>query len=593
VRPAEDAGDPELAWAGPARGRPFRLAGRRAAALGTERRGVTASQADGLLLTGPIRLTTPDGEAPAAANVVLAPRVLRRELAPPGATLSERIVLPAALPGLVVQWRAAGPGTWSGRIEVDLPPASAGSGRHVTDGGTLRVAGGPGDLSGCVLHVEPPTAWRLDAPERRRAVAEVRIAPGEPVTLLISAVDASGRLPALGPLAAVATHVRSADAEVTGAPGLRLTTGVRELDEGVAWTRAVLRAAAGRAGPAPVLPPAGIEGPELEALLGTPATRAWTVLGCLAAGEVDAAGAALDELGDHPLDRLAAAEWTAWTGQAGPLRRHLDAVLAGREPAHEPGLRRLVTARLADAAEALGERDRATELRKRITAEWAPGGPSGPTVTLPSLGRAPAGSLAAAALGESESARPRLPEGPADPIHPLAPLLARVRYALGEPEDAFALLRPALGSPVRDGPGIPVLTPALVAWALVTGLLGARPDAAFGRLRLAPSLPAAWSRFSAEGLRVGEATLDLDYAREDAPEGARHTWRFRPTAGAVPLMLVLEPTLPLGLVSSVLVDDHPAQVDATVRGRRVIVHLQLPLDSERSVTVHGAGSEPS
>jgi hypothetical protein len=596
-----DAHDLPLAHATPARERPFRQAGRRAAVLGTERRGVTATQADGVLLTGPVRLValTPGGgeTRPVAANVVQAPRLLRRELAAPGTTLWELLLVPAELPGFAFQWRAAGAGGWTGRLEVDLPPDPHGGARHASDGGTLRVAGPPGDATGCVLHVDPPAPWSLE-PATRRASARVEVPEGGALTLLVAAVDGSGRLPGLGALGALEAHRRRARDEGDDPGGARLDTGVREMDEGFAWARSVLRAQAGGAAAPPVPGPGGPWPPALAALLAPPALPAWTVLGATAAGELQAARAWLGELGGHPLAAAALADWVAWTGDAAPLRaarREIEESLQAAEgdprtAAWVPLLR----ARLAEAGEALGGGRNATppaatpvpSPAARAPGAFLPGAGGG--LRLPTLRSAPSDALAAALLGDAPDAGGSLPEAPDDPWDPGALLIARARYAGADPDGGFALLRPALGAPVRDGPPVAPLHPALVAATLVGGLLGARPDAPYGRLRLAPALPATWTRFRLDGLRVGDTSLDLEYRRE----ADRHTWLLRPTAGAVPLTIVLEPRLSLAVVHAVRVDGRPAEVDVFPVGGRTSVRLQLPLDSDRSLTVEGAGHRP-
>jgi hypothetical protein len=117
----------------------------------------------------------------------------------------------------------------------------------------------------------------------------------------------------------------------------------------------------------------------------------------------------------------------------------------------------------------------------------------------------------------------------------------------------------------------------------VTGLLGLRADAAYGRLRLAPQLPATWNRLTVRGLALGDATLDLHYEHA----AGRHQFRMVPTGGAVPVMLILEPALPVGEITRTLVDGRPAEFDAFAWRGRTVVRLQLPLDSERSLTVDG------
>lgn len=136
------------------------------------------------------------------------------------------------------------------------------------------------------------------------------------------------------------------------------------------------------------------------------------------------------------------------------------------------------------------------------------------------------------------------------------------------------------------GAGCPwhAATTALVAAPLVHGFLGARPDALFGRLRLAPRLGGGWPddvRF--RGLRVGDVRIELTCRRS----GGRHSFGLVPLAGRVPLNLVFEPLLPLRRIRTVRVDGDEADVDIHRRGGLSGVRLQLPLDARREVTIEG------
>ncbi len=533
--------DPSLSHAAPARGRPFRLAGRRAVVTGIDTRGITASQGDGQLLTGPVTLEKGPG-----ANVVLAPRFLRRELPAHGASLQELVLVPAALPGFAVQWTArSGSGPWSARLEVQLPGTPGGGSRWNAEAGILRVAGGEGDDAGCLLALSPAGPWQVtEEGVIRRARVELAVPEDEPLTLLVAAVDGTGALPSLASLAALEAHRRRLEVELRDAPGIRLTTGVAELDRTVAWSRAALRAAVGPEAP-PSEGPAPGGAPELAELLMPSARRGWAVMGALAAGEHDVARALLDQGCDTPTEIAAAAHWMAWTGDAGTLRAR--ALTAPPSPSPSAG--------------------RGVRL---------------PTVSSPS----PASGLVAAVLGDPGAGGPApttapwswaKAESPAEAL-----LLARAHYAWGDAHGGFRLLRPALSALLADGPPLDATLPALAMWALVTGLLGARPDAPVGRLRLAPALPGSWTGFALEGLRVGDSVLDLEYRRS----GSGHLWRFRPTAGAVPLMLVLEPLIAVDGVDRVEVDGAAADVDITDAAPGYTrIRLQLPLDTERSLAV--------
>ncbi|HEX7120650.1 MAG TPA: GH116 family glycosyl hydrolase [Longimicrobiales bacterium] len=120
---------------------------------------------------------------------------------------------------------------------------------------------------------------------------------------------------------------------------------------------------------------------------------------------------------------------------------------------------------------------------------------------------------------------------------------------------------------------------AMAVCPLVYGLLGAEPDAAKGRLRLRPQIPEAWDRLAVRRLRMGDATVSLDYRRD----GDRHTFRLVQEAGSVPVTLIFEPMLPARRLAAARVDGEPAELDPRPHGERMLVPVQLVLDAERVV----------
>lgn len=152
-----------------------------------------------------------------------------------------------------------------------------------------------------------------------------------------------------------------------------------------------------------------------------------------------------------------------------------------------------------------------------------------------------------------------------------------------------------IGIPVPVGAPPGVLTraslaaradPVQLARALCTfvvGTLGARPDAGFGRLRLAPGVPSHWSRLDVRNLPMADTRVALGYRRE----GQLHTFTLRQTGGAVPANLVFEPRVPGAELVSARVDGEPAELDVFRRRGWVGTRLQFPLDPERRVTLEG------
>lgn len=154
------------------------------------------------------------------------------------------------------------------------------------------------------------------------------------------------------------------------------------------------------------------------------------------------------------------------------------------------------------------------------------------------------------------------------------------------------------GIPVPVGATPPVLErgalaaradPVQMARALCTfvvGTLGARPDAGFGRLRLAPTVPSRWLELRVRNLPMGDVRVTLGYRRD----GRAHTFTLRQTRGSVPANLVFEPLVPEADLGSVRVDGQPAELEVIRRRGWVGTRLQLPLDPERRVVLEGRGN---
>ena len=80
---------------------------------------------------------------------------------------------------------------------------------------------------------------------------------------------------------------------------------------------------------------------------------------------------------------------------------------------------------------------------------------------------------------------------------------------------------------------------AMVVLPLVEGLLGVDPDAAAGRITVAPQLPESWTRLDVRGLRCADSAYDLRLQRMDGALAAS----FRRTLGPG-LLITLAPWLP-------------------------------------------------
>jgi hypothetical protein len=84
------------------------------------------------------------------------------------------------------------------------------------------------------------------------------------------------------------------------------------------------------------------------------------------------------------------------------------------------------------------------------------------------------------------------------------------------------------------------------------------------------------------GIRVGDASLDLEYVRE----GSNHCFELTPRSGRVPPMVVFEPVVYASEVTRILIDDKPAEVDVVATGEGgMSVPLQTPVDARRRVEI--------
>src|SRR5690606_2375401 len=127
-----------------------------------------------------------------------------------------------------------------------------------------------------------------------------------------------------------------------------------------------------------------------------------------------------------------------------------------------------------------------------------------------------------------------------------------------------------------DSPGVrDWIVPLLSA-----GLLGIDPDSERGRLRIRLHVPAAWPEWGASNIRIGDASVDLHIQRDV------HSVRISAdqTAGALPLTLILEPTVHAP-VSACFVDTQPADLALRATADHVIVPVQLALDAPRELAI--------
>lgn len=266
---------------------------------------------------------------------------------------------------------------------------------------------------------------------------------------------------------------------------------------------------------------------------------------------------------------LFAAAWATWTGRVERLRPFGPALfewVEGLETAGEPPLPSSLPSHerlfelLADALEPLGDAEAVSFLRQRAEARK-------PLPSRASRGGRPLPVLSGGgALGTgAEAIPPRPPEAHLPPLDAFAsPHHPSARHRAGV--HAARLLR-----------------------SVVEGVLGVVPDAAWGRLRMAPDLTQVSPgedgvrSLALQGLRVGDARIHLT-CRVD---GNACTLAMSQVGGRVPLNLVFEPLLPLKLIHRVEMGGEEVQVQIQEEARGTRVRLQFPLDPERSIRIHG------
>jgi hypothetical protein len=300
----------------------------------------------------------------------------------------------------------------------------------------------------------------------------------------------------------------------------------------------------------------GVEGGPLATLL---AARL-----ALASGDQAAALDRMAALRPDAIERFRAGGADVWRGWPAALRTLADALRHGAAETDLDALR--AEARRAPAAAGGG---------LRLPMAGAP----------PAYGRSWHGHL----IGAGAAAHRDRPDGPPPPA-----LAAWTAFAEGRSDEGWAAWRRSLSAGMSAGPaGRGTLDPspdegegaaapaaALLLATLVHGLLGVDVDAPAGRLRLAPAFPPHVRSFSARNLRVAEARIALAYERGDGV----HRFRLEPVGGRVPVMAVLEPSLP-GRVGSVRVDGRPADLEVSDQGARTRVAVQLPLDATRTLEI--------
>jgi HPt (histidine-containing phosphotransfer) domain-containing protein len=559
-----------LAVAGPAgRGRLF-VEGERTAVHAAQRHPAGTIRI-GAPAVGPLRV-----ELGSAANVVVSPGSARREWAGPEGTVLETIIAASTLPLVAIQWAFGG--AWRPR-EITLgilAPDDRISYRVGPDSVVIRA--GEEEVA---VGLSPRPA-RLEIAEEGASGASLRIgpAPGSAgagaLTLIVAAGSASRVKAAFGAAAHLPAQARLAW-DGPHAEGLSVSTGVSEVDDGVAWARWRLRGALSRHAESPVSDIGARDAPD----------PFWAALASVGIGDSPSAALGLEAIRglDHERSAFLAAAIARTFGDARPaveIARGLVSV----EAEADDGTRRAALTALAHALHGSASTALLSSLRAAASR------PEREARRLPMAGRAPAAVSAGAWLMS-------LLEGePASPVPARSDEAESLLYALpslfrSDPDRAWGEWRRRIAEGLADGPAGPgtwddldvagpILVPitAALLLSLSAGLLGLSPDARLGRVRIGPRLPSHLSYFRADGITAGTTRLSLIHERE----GAMHRYTLEPASAAVPPSVVFEPAVP-GRVREIRVDGRPAELDARADGDRTIVPLQIPVDASRTVEI--------
>lgn len=567
-----------LSRARPTRASPWLIEGSRAIVRGREVEDAASVEFPGLGRVG----WREDGGRRRAANLLLFPGLVRRDFVGASGASVETVVVAPGLPLVVRQSARRGPGDSPEELVVDLGLITATPRQEPlhTEHGPRGVVLRAGNRCLAVALAQDVPGASISAPVVDGDLVTVRITPGEDASLLVaggSIQDVRSALRAAGHLRGHALRAASDLAE----DGVRLRTGVAEIDEGWSWLR---RRLAGH-----------IDRGEGDALL--------TALAVQAAGDRERglAAAVVARIRDTPTEALLAARQALVFGDVAAAAR-LGAAWAHEDRVGTPGALAAVAAeQLADALRYAATPETIAALRRLGSGPDRPreARSARPTRTLPMIGdgdrraeRAGPGAVRASPDGDhiatTLSALLRgEPGGPgarpeSGTVLPQWDGLARRLRAA--PDAAWVEWRTALSSGLEEGPfGLATWEPTTTAGlilAMTHGLLGIAFDAPVGRLRIAPRMPEHLTRFALDGITLGDATLGFAYERD----GSRRTFRLTPDMAATPPLIVLEPTVPSGPIE-VFVDGARADLEVRGTGTSTVVPVQFPLDGPRELVV--------
>lgn len=578
--PELGAAVPALAVSGIASAEPFLIEGEAASAQGVLKGGIDRIRIHDRVVVRDLTLTGSLG-----VNFVLMPGALRRERTGPLGTITENVVVAPTLPFVAVQWSGS-PVASDDALRLRLTPGD-GQVQYDVQDGVLRAHGhDSGQSVALALHGGEGEWTVLDAGDGSLLVSHEMGGTG-PLTLLIAAGNEAALRSAFAAAAHLAAHERRA--ACSSVDGVRVVTGVAELDEGVAWASSRVAASLRRS---------AVEGPG-HLGIGSSHQVFWSGLGALAVADVETAGLAVSLLEDMlGAGEAAQPEWPSGamaTLLAGRLALTSGDASAARQRAHfvlnEPsspselssggvGLWALALETLADALRYTETDDRIAEIRQ-LAAQLPSAAAAGTRLPMVGDRRPDAGAFLTSVLAGGVGTPPATDMSRLDEtLHTWSKFGEDPDGAWGQWRTTLALgfasgpSGPASWDEVEDAtaPGAPVTGAMLAAFS--HGVLGYMPDAPSGRLRLAPRFPSHMHSLAVEGLRLASASIALRYERS----GTLHRFELEPTSARVPPMLVLEPSLPGKRLVEAHIGGVSADLEATSEGERLRVRVQLPLE---------------
>ncbi len=577
---------PALAVSGVASAERFLIEGETASAQGLLNGGIDQIRIHDSVVVRDLRV-----EGSLGINFVQMPGALRRERSGPVGTVMEHLVVAPTIPLVAVQWSSSPIGDHAA-LRLTITPGGPEVRYDVRDG-VLRAIGRDPDRSVAIMLYGGTGTWALSDDGDGAVLASHEMRGDGPLTLLVTEGSEATLRSAFAAAAHLPVHERRAASAETD--GMRVLTGVAELDDSMAWASSRVRASLHRGSSTSPSRHALRSGHEA---MPSGHHAFWSGLGALAVGDAESARRAvslLEGLGEGDASQpawpvgamatLLAARLSLASGDASAARRHAQMILEGSLSAselspEEGDLWKLALEVLADALRYAETDDRIEELTA-LAARLGSSGPDGRRLPMVSdQRRGPGGVLPSVLAG-------RWGRVPATGIGRLDNALS-IWSGFGEDADAaWSRLREMLSEGLVSGPSGPaswdesedVLAPgAPVTGALLAafshGVLGYMPDAPSGRLHLAPRLPSHVRSFTVEGLRLGPASITLRYERS----GTRHRFMLEPTSARVPPMLVFEPSIPGAHLAEAQIGGAPADLEAVVEADRVRVRVQLPLD---------------